>query len=98
MDLLQLSKDLATNAQFLHEFSQKSVCWGVSVVPRSSCPVAIRLVRSSLIPRTFPKSLYQKIVDVNAIFNKLIDRIASDLDWLNESHHGTAFSDCCYYW
>ena len=84
----ELCVRLSQDETFLHEFTQKAIAWGITIVPNSAAPVGVQLIRATFFPKTFPKSLYNIMVSVNPIFNKLIDAICMDTEWLVEAHKG----------
>ena len=89
MDNLRgLLTGLSTNDEFLLESCQKATAWGVSIVPDTTRPVQTRPVRIALTPRSFPATLFNKVVALNPIFNRLVDSIATDVEWLISAHHG----------
>ena len=83
---MDLCESLSTDETFVNLFIQKCVAWGVSIVPNPKAPGEIRVISASLIPREFSKDLYERIVSVNELFNRLIDGISLDLVWLTEAH------------
>jgi len=85
----QVIADLKDNSSFLHEFSQRATSLGISMVPNTLEPIVTKLIRSSLIPKCFRRSLYDKVVELNPLFNRLIDKISLDLDYLVQIHSGT---------
>ena len=88
MAIDDLCKRLYANETFLSEFTQKAVAWGITIVPKPANPIDVQVIRATLFPKTFPLSLYEKMIEVNPIFNRLIDAICLDLDWLVHAHHG----------
>lgn len=83
-----LITDLASNSDFLSEFSQKSTSWGVAVVPDPLKPCFPRIVRCSLVPRLFSKILYDRVSGLCPVFHKLVDSISLDLQWLEDALRG----------
>lgn len=79
---------LRNNTDFVHEFGQKATSWGITTIPEAIKTSDIKQVRVSLVPRTFPRILFQKVADLNPVFNKLMDAICDDLEWLEFAHKG----------
>ena len=77
-----LISDLLSNSDFLVEFSQKAISWGLCIVPDPLKPCSGRIVRCSLLPRPFSKCLYDRALSLSPVFHKLIDRISVDLPWI----------------
>jgi hypothetical protein len=80
--------NIRENKDFVRELSQKVTSWGISIIPDPEKPCQSRPIAVSLMPRTFKKVLFDKACDVNAAFNRLIDAISIDVDWLIDAHNG----------
>ena len=85
----EILENLSTNAQFVHEYAQRCVSLGIGIVPSPENPLDTKIIPSSMVPRSFKKELYYSVCQVNPLFNQLIDRITSDVDFLLNIHKGT---------
>ena len=79
---------LRNNTNFVHEFGQKATSWGITTIPEANETCHIKQLRVSLVPRAFSRTLFQKVVDLNPVFNKLMDAICDDVEWLEFAHIG----------
>lgn len=86
---LGILEGLSKNDRFKDECSRKAASWALAVGHDSKTPASTKIIRISLIPRTFKKDLYDKVVSLGPMFNKLVDNVSMDLDWLNHAHEGT---------
>jgi hypothetical protein len=79
---------LRNNTYFVLEFGQKATSWGIATIPETIKTSDIKQVRVSLVPRAFSRTLFQKVVDLNPVFNELMDAICDDVEWLEFAHKG----------
>jgi hypothetical protein len=86
----EIIHNLSYNKQFLQEYGERCVALGIASVPAPETPFDTKILRSSMIPRSFRKELYYIVCNLNPLFNSLIDRIASDIDYLADIHRGTS--------
>ena len=88
MNILDGIDTLAQNKQFLENCGQKAIAWGITVGADYRSALNTRILRVSLIPREFKKSLFDKVIAASSLFHRLIDRTSLDLEWLCEVHKG----------
>ncbi len=88
MNILDGINSLAENKTFLETCGQKAIAWGITVGADNRSALNTRILRVSLIPREFKKSLFEKVIAASSLFHRLIDRISVDLEWLHEVHKG----------
>ena len=86
--------NIANDDEFLNEVSSKSMAWGLSIIPDiSNKPLVPLCGRFSLLPRPYPRSLFNKVIATVPHFNKLIEGISKDPEWIIESLESVISSD-----
>jgi hypothetical protein len=85
---LNVLEELAHDEHFHSIFGSKATAWGVSVLPDPKRSADVKIIPVAMAPKLFSRALYEKVMNLTPIFNKLVNNMLDDVEWVIESHRG----------
>lgn len=86
----QIVRSLWSNERFLQEFTERCAALGIYTLPSHETPFDAKVIRSSLVPRCFRRVLFERVCELNHLFNHIIDLISMDIEYIRDQLKGMA--------
>ena len=84
---------ISEDPEFQRTCSALGLASGIGFLPHPESPWLMSALRISLIPRVFPKHLYEHAQSLTGTIHKLVDVVSKNHQWLYDSLEGVCKSD-----